>query len=111
MTHRSITDDERKLIAKAHDLLPGGSLGNVYNDVVVRQGQGSRVWDVSGNEYVDYLLGSGPMLLGHAIPDVVRAVGQQLDDGTTFFATHELAIAWAEQVVDAVPCAERILKG
>jgi len=108
MTQRSITDEERVLIARAHDLFPGGSVGNVYNDVVIRRGQGSHVWDVSGNEYVDYLLGSGPMLLGHAHPEVVQAIRAHLDDGTTFFATHELTIAWAEQIVAAVPCAERV---
>jgi glutamate-1-semialdehyde 2,1-aminomutase len=69
---------------------------------------GSRVWDVSGNEYVDYMLGSGPMLIGHSHPDVVAAVVEQAQLGTTFFALNEHAVALAEAVVDAVPCAEEV---
>ena len=101
-------DAHNALISQAHRLLPGGSVGNVYDDTILRRGTGSRVWDVSGNEYIDYLLGSGPMLCGHAHPRVVTAVREQIGQGTTFFATHELAIALAQQIVDAVSCAEQV---
>ena len=53
-------------------------------EVIIASGRGGRVWDVSGNEYVDYLLGSGPMLVGHAHPEVVAAVEEQVRKGTTF---------------------------
>lgn len=108
MPERNITSGERQLIQQAHQLLPGGSTGNVYNDVIVGRGSGSHVWDISGNEYVDYLLGSGPLVLGHAHPEVVQAVQEQLENGTTFFATHESAIALAAEIVAASPCAEKI---
>jgi len=74
----------------------------------VRDGRGGRVWDLSGNEYVDFLLGSGPMLVGHAHPEVLAAVREQLPRGTTFFATNVPGILLAEQIVAAVPCAERV---
>ena len=108
MFQRNVTDQERTLVSRAHDALSGGSVGNVYNDVIVCRGRGSHIWDVSGNRYIDYLLGSGPMLLGHADPEVVQAVREHVDQGTTSFATHELAIEWAEQIVAAIPCAEKV---
>lgn len=108
MADRNISSEEHRLIKRAHALLPGGSVGNIYNDVIVRRGAGSHVWDVSGNEYIDYLLGSGPMIVGHTHPEVVEAVREQLEDGTTFFAIHEQAIALAEQIVAAVQCAEKV---
>ena len=108
MPQRHVTAEERELIRRAHSLLPGGSVGNVYNDVIVRRGKGSHVWDVSGNEYVDYVLGSGPMVLGHAHPEIVQAVAQQLEHGSTFFATHELAIQLAAEIVKAMPCADQV---
>jgi len=108
MPPRHVTSEEQLLRELAQRYLPGGSVGNFYNDVIIRRGQGSHVWDVSGNEFIDYLLGSGPMILGHAHPEVVAAVGRQLELGTTFFATHELAIELADQIVAAVPCAEQV---
>ena len=108
MGQRKVGDGERELQARAARVLPGGSLGNISFDAVIRRGLGSRVWDVSGNEYVDYMLGSGPMLIGHSHPDVVAAVVEQARLGTTFFALNEHAVALAEEVVDAVPCAEEV---
>ena len=83
-------------------------MGNVRKDIVISKGRAGRVWDVSGNEYVDYLLGSGPMLVGHSHPEVMAAVRDQLERGTTFFATNDQAILLAEEVVKAVPCAEKV---
>ena len=108
MSPRAIGDREREVLEKARKYLPGGSNGNVYMDVLIQGGRGSRVWDVSGNEYVDYLLGSGPMLLGHAHPEVVTAVMEQIEHGTTFFALNENAVLLAEEIVAAVPCAEMV---
>src|SRR5262245_59279973 len=83
---------EMELVAKAGRYLAGGTLGNLKEDVVLARGRGSRVWDVSGRQYVDYLLGSGPMLVGHAHPEVVSAVREQVEIGSTFFANNEPAI-------------------
>ena len=108
MCAREMTSRERELVSIARRVLPGGSLGNLGNDLVIDRGQGSHIWDVSGNEYIDYLLGSGPMILGHAHPEVIEVVREQLDKGTTFFAGNEHAILLAEEIVRAVPCAEKV---
>ena len=71
---RKRTEEEQSLIDLAQRVLPGGSFGNLPGDIVIREGKGGRVWDVSGNEYVDFLLGSGPMFIGHCHPDVMAAV-------------------------------------
>src|SRR5690606_12325814 len=106
------TNDERDLLRRAREVLPGGSLGNVYPDgddqFLITRGKGSHVWDVSRNEYVDYLLGSGPMFLGHAHPAVTKAVHEAIDDGSTFFATNDRAVRLAEEVHKAVPCADKV---
>ena len=108
----SRTPLERELLEKAARYLPGGNTGNmkVRDDLsfLVREGRGARIWDVSGNEYVDWLMGSGPMLLGHAHPAVVEAVIKAVEQGSTFFATNEKAVLLAEVLVNAVPCAEMV---
>jgi glutamate-1-semialdehyde 2,1-aminomutase len=96
------------LFATARRVLPGGTFGNVAGDIIVREGKAGRVWDEAGKEYVDYLLGSGPMLVGHAHPDVTEAAQAQIARGTTFFANNRLGIELAEAIVDAVPCAEQV---
>ncbi len=105
---RSQSDRERQLVERAHAVLPGGNLGNVGKDIVIERGEGSHIWDASGNEYIDYLLGSGPMLIGHSHPEVVEVVREQLAKGTTFFANNEHAIELAEEIVSAVPCADKV---
>lgn len=108
MTRITRSDAELALIEKARAVLPAGGFGNMPGDVVIRSGSGGRVRDVSGNEYVDYLLGSGPMLVGHAHPEVVEAVQAQIPLGTTYFANNEHGILLAERIVDAVACAEKV---
>src|SRR6516225_8155107 len=99
---------ERGLIEKAKRVLPGGTFGNVSSEVVIRKGRGGRVWDESGREYVDFLLGSGPMLVGHAHPEVTAAAQARIAEGTTFFANNRYGIELAEAIVAAVPCAEKV---
>ena len=101
-------DLETGLIEKARRVLPGGTFGNFPGDVVIREGRGGRVWDESGREYVDFLLGSGPMLVGHAHPEVTAAAQAVVAKGTTFFANNRYGIELAEAIVDAVPCAEQV---
>src|SRR3978361_1943325 len=96
------------LLDRARAVLPAGTLGNMATDAVIARGRAGRVWDTNGREYVDFLLGSGPMLVGHAHPEVVAAVQEQVTRGTTFFATNEHGIRLAEAIVDAVACAEQV---
>ncbi len=102
------SDSETAIVETARRVLPAGGFGNTSSEVVIREGRGGRVWDVSGNEYVDFLLGSGPMLVGHGHPDVTKAVLDQVPRGTTFFANNEHGIRLAEAIVEAVPCAEKV---
>ena len=99
---------ERGLTEKANRVLPGGTFGNFPSDVVIREGRGGRVWDESGKEYVDFLLGSGPMLVGHAHPEVTVAAQARIAQGATFFANNRYGIELAEEIVAAVPCADQV---
>ncbi len=101
-------EQEQDLIEMAHRVLPAGNFGNVAADLVIREGKGGRVRDVSGNEYIDFLLGSGPMLIGHGHPDVMAAVQEQIGRGTTFFANNEYGIQLADAIVEAMACAEKV---
>src|SRR5256714_675912 len=104
--------DEMALLELAGRRLPGGVLGTSrYRDdlaFVVKRASGSHLWDWSGREYIDYLLGSGPAFLGHSHPAVVRAVKDALEDGTTYFLVNEPAIRLADEICRGVPCAEQV---
>ncbi|MCB2137346.1 MAG: aminotransferase class III-fold pyridoxal phosphate-dependent enzyme [Rhodobacteraceae bacterium] len=93
---------------RARAVLPAGGLGNFDPAVFIREGKGARVWDEDGNEYVDYLIGSGPMLLGHGHPEVLEVVAEQLPKGMTFFANNAPAVELAEEICRAVACAEQV---
>src|SRR5690242_21638364 len=108
MSVQTALDPVADLIEEAKRVLPGGSFGNLPAEVVLRAGKGGHIWDTSGNEYVDFLLGSGPMFIGHGHPDVLAAVQAQLPRGTTFFANSEPGIRLAEAIVDAVACADKV---
>jgi len=104
--------DQKDLIQRAARVLPGGVLGQHRSaeglEFVVREGRGAYLWDVAGKRYFDYLLGSGPMVLGHAHPAVVEAVQRQLGRGTTYMLLNEPIIELAEEITRAVPCGEQV---
>ena len=85
----------------------GPDAGWVPSPPVVARGEGAELWDVDGNRYVDHLLALGPMIHGHAHPDVTEAVSAAIRDvGTMFALPYELEAAAAAKVVEAVPSAE-----
>ena len=102
------THTQADWIARAREVLPAAGFGNFDSNVVISHAEGSRIWDEDGREYVDYLIGSGPMLLGHGHPEVMEAVLEQLPRGMTFFANNARGIELAEAIVDAVPCCEQV---
>ena len=108
MTYQEKSPLETELLSRASTVLPQSNLGNINYEMIIKKGLRGHVWDESGNEYIDYLLGSGPMVVGHSHPKVIEAVLNQLENGTTFFATNEKAIQLAEEIVKAVPCAEKV---
>jgi glutamate-1-semialdehyde-2,1-aminomutase len=77
----------------------------------LERGRGSHVWDVDGNEYVDYVMALGPIVLGYDDPDVIAAVQRQLADGVTFSLAHPLEVEVAETLAKIVPCAEMVRFG
>jgi glutamate-1-semialdehyde 2,1-aminomutase len=101
-----------ELNRRARTVLAGG-IGHdlrhfVPTPVYVARAQGARKWDVDGNEYVDFLMGNGALLLGHADPEVSEAVGRAMTLGSHFGNDHPLQIEWAERVSKLVPSAERV---
>ena len=100
--------EQSKLIERAHKVLPAGGFGNFDSGVVISRAKGSRMWDADGNEYVDLLIGSGPMVLGHGHPEILDAVQEQLSKGMTFFANNPAGIELAEEICRAVECAELV---
>ena len=108
MNVQTPVDPTNELIEQARRVLPGGSFGNMPAEVILKEGRGGHVFDEAGKEYVDFLLGSGPMFIGHAHPEVTAAVQSQVPLGTTFFGNNRHGIALAEAIVDAVPCAEQV---
>jgi glutamate-1-semialdehyde 2,1-aminomutase len=108
----SLESLSRDLLATAARILPGACLGQntlpPELSFVVDHGDGARLVDVRGRVYLDYVLGSGPLLLGHAHPAIVKAVSEQAARGSTFFWLSEPSIRLAEEVVRAVPCAEQV---
>jgi glutamate-1-semialdehyde-2,1-aminomutase len=77
----------------------------------LERGSGSHVWDVDGNEYIDYAMALGPIILGHAFPEVDDAVDEQVRRGIAFSLPHPLEIEVAQQLVELVPCAEMVRFG
>jgi glutamate-1-semialdehyde 2,1-aminomutase len=108
-------DRSVRLMERAMHRLPGGvnspvrAFRSVGGDpVFVERGQGSQIFDVDGNSYVDYVMSYGPLILGHAHPDVVEALDKAVRHGTTFGAPTELEVELAELVCEAVPSMEMI---
>lgn len=106
--------------ARARRLIPGGSqtLSKGPTQFVqgvapgfLTRGQGARVWDADGNEYIDYSLALGPIILGYNHPAVNTAVEGQLKNGTAFSLPHPLEVELAEQLAEIIPCAERVRFG
>jgi glutamate-1-semialdehyde aminotransferase/spore coat polysaccharide biosynthesis protein SpsF (cytidylyltransferase family) len=106
--------------ARAKNLIPAGTqtLSKGPSQFVqgfapkyIARGKGSHVWDVDGNEFIDYPMGLGPISLGHGHPEVVAAVTKQLAEGSTFSLMHPLEVTLAERLVQVIPCAERIRFG
>ena len=102
----------KNLDKMAKELLPGGvlHLSRLPDEIFTgfTRGKGSRIWDVDGNEYIDYLIGAGPLILGHAHPAVVEAVKQRVEMGTQFYQITDDILQLSKEIVGAIPCAESI---
>src|SRR2546430_4133209 len=100
-------------MARARELFPGGVnspvrafLGVGGEPVVAARGRGSRVWDVDGNEYIDFVLSWGPLVLGHASPIVLDALERAMRNGTSFGMPTELEVQLGELIRARMPHVE-----
>ncbi len=103
------------LMETARRLMPGGvnsparAFGAVGGEaVVIRRAEGPYLFDVDDNQYIDYIGSWGPMIMGHAHPQVVQAVHAAVDRGTSYGAPTEAENVLAQLIIDAVPCIEKV---
>src|SRR5947209_1072139 len=102
------------LFAEALRYIPGGVNSPVRafravggQPFFAQRVQGARVWDVDGNEYIDYVCTWGPAILGHAHPKIIRAVQDAAERGTSFGIPNPLEVTMAKLICDAVPSVQK----
>jgi glutamate-1-semialdehyde 2,1-aminomutase len=102
----------KALYEKAREIFPSGITHDIRYlipfPVYVSMAQGSRKWDVDGNEYVDFAMGHGSLLLGHGRKEVLSAVSDVISKGTHYGGSSELEIKWGEIVKNLIPSAEKV---
>ncbi|HKF30368.1 MAG TPA: aminotransferase class III-fold pyridoxal phosphate-dependent enzyme, partial [Candidatus Binataceae bacterium] len=107
-------DRSNALMERARKVVPGGIYGHQNPIMLTRgafpsffaRGEGSRIWDVDGNEYIDYMCSYGPIVLGHRHPKVEEAARRQAELGNCFNAPGPLWVDLAEYLVSITPCAD-----
>jgi glutamate-1-semialdehyde 2,1-aminomutase len=104
-----------EILRRSSELFPGGvnspvrAFRGVGGDpVVAARGEGARIWDVDGKEYIDYVLSWGPLVLGHAHPMVLDALESAMRDGTSFGMPTELEVKLGELIVERMPQVEML---
>ena len=109
------TDQSRQLFARAQQCIPGGVNSPVRacrsvgcDPLFVKQAAGCMLTDADGNEYIDFVGSWGPMILGHAHPEVVAAIQKAVGKGTSYGAPAEAEVELAEMVCRAVPSLEKV---
>src|SRR6266542_3857871 len=111
----SATTRSARLFDEAKSLIPGGvnspvrafrGVGGVPR--FIERGEGAYVYDADGNRYVDYVLSWGPLILGHAHPDVIAAIREQATRGTSFGAPTELEVELARAITQCMPAIELV---
>ena len=106
-------------VSAVHDLIPGGAHTYAKGDdqypagmaPVIERGAGCRVWDIDGNEYVEFGSGLRSNILGHGFEPVVQAVRKWLEDGVNFVRPHRIELEAAERLTDLIPSAEMVKFG
>jgi glutamate-1-semialdehyde 2,1-aminomutase len=105
----------QRLFKKAQELIPGGVNSPVRafkavggNPLFIQKAKGSKIYDVDGNEYIDYVLSWGPLILGHAHPDIVKALKKATERGTSYGAPTQLEIELAELVLKTYPSMDMV---
>jgi len=113
-------DRSTELLDRAREAIPGAAQTGSKSPAQfvqgvspthLERGEGCRVWDVDGNEYIDTIMGLGPNMLGHNYPRVTEAVREQIEKGTAFSMPNPLQVEVAELIIETVPCAEMVRFG
>ncbi|MBE3075113.1 MAG: aminotransferase class III-fold pyridoxal phosphate-dependent enzyme, partial [Actinobacteria bacterium] len=99
-----------EVIARARQIFPGGVNSPVRafrgvggESVVAARGEGARIWDADGKEYIDFVLSWGPLVLGHAPPIVLDALERTMRDGTSFGMPTLIEVELAEMIRERMP--------
>ena len=109
------TSKSQKLFSKAEQLIPGGvnspvrafkSVGR--SPIFISKAKGSKIWDEDGNSYVDYVGSWGPMILGHAHPEILGAIKEAMKNGTSFGAATKREVEMAELITEIMPSIEMV---
>ena len=106
-------EKSRELLERSQRSLAGGVSSNVRMrppspPLFFVRAQGAKLWDVDGNTYIDYILGQGPMILGHGPPRVIAAVQEAAAVGQLYAGQHEGEIRLSEKLQQIIPCAELV---
>ena len=106
-------EQSRQMYQRACKTCPGGIHSNVRKNwnpapMFYQRGEGARVWDVDGNEFIDYVLARGPLLLGHSPKSVIEAAARQMERGLMYAGQHPLEIEAAEKFCQMVPGADNV---
>jgi glutamate-1-semialdehyde 2,1-aminomutase len=116
LPHQASTEESARWFDRAKRVLAGGisssarstTTGPLPYPLYIAHGRGSRIWDADGNQFIDYLLSYGSVILGHAHPGQTEALHTQLDLGTMFGTCNTLEVELAEQICRMVPCAKLV---
>lgn len=107
---KQLYDRATKLIPNYTQTLAKGPTQHIHGiaPIYLQKGKGSHVWDVDGNEYIDYTMGVGPLSLGYGYERIDNAIKKQLEDGITFSLMHPLEVELAELIREVIPNAESV---
>lgn len=109
------TEQSEKLFSMAVQYMPGGVNSPVrafkavgMNPLFIKRAQGSKLYDVDGNEYIDYVGSFGPLILGHSHPEVIKAITETAQNGTSYGAPNEYELELARMICEAIPSIEKV---
>jgi glutamate-1-semialdehyde 2,1-aminomutase len=106
------SDAQTALVARTKALIPGGSTNSLMPpdglEFLIARGEGAYVYDADGRRFLDFMLGAGPLVLGHAHPRIVETLSEQAQRGTHYFGLSTRAVALAERFTQYIPCAEMV---
>jgi len=110
-----MTEKSRELFLKAQEVIPGGVNSPVragravgVDPLFIQRADGCYLWGADGKRYIDYVCSWGPMILGHRPPEVIQALRDALENGTSYGAPTELELNLAKMIVEAVPSIEMV---